>query len=185
MADNYNGYQNRTNLDTDTNNETVSDIVTVNGMDFAISKLDVGLNHIQFTTNELSIYNALDTFKSVESISIMKSNTTEPYATYENLMFTSATISADESVTITMSILSYADIKMKEAEKLQSNIEEIVSKLVYGEDIQSNENMVNLASKVIRGRIDRGEDFDSVIKDYPKMRETERKCVREKCFGHK
>lgn len=173
------------NTPTETKDTTVGDIVTVNGMEYRIRKLDVGLNHVQFITDDLTIHNALDIFKNVDTISLSKSNSTEAYATYENLVFASASISADGAVTVTMTILSYADIKMKESEKLQSNIEDIVSRLIYGEDIRSNGSVVDLAAKVVKHRVGRGEDFDKIIKDYPRMSEHELKFVRERCFGGK
>ena len=188
MANNGNGNSNNGNGNSNNGNgngkgKGNSDIITVNGMEYNIRKLDVGLNHIQFITNDLTIHNAIDIFKDVDTVSLSKSNSTESYATYENLMFASASVAANGSVTVTMTILSYADIKMKESEKLQSNIEDIVSRLIYGEDIRSIGSAVDLVAKVVKSRVDRGEEFDNIMKDYPRMTETEIDFVRERCFG--
>ena len=82
---NGNGNGNSNNGNGNGNGKGNSDIITVNGMEYNIRKLDVGLNHIQFITNDLTIHNAIDIFKDVDTISLSKSNSTESYATYETL----------------------------------------------------------------------------------------------------
>lgn len=96
------------------------DVVSFDGMEHVVKDLSIEKNAIRFTPDKLTIFNVLNTFKNVTSITISKEGSSEPYGVYENITFKSASVFADDSVQVTFSIMSDTDDRLR---KLESEIE--------------------------------------------------------------
>ena len=120
------------------NNDSIlsksNDIVMVDGLSYNVRDLNLDPKYIQFTIDGSTILNVVNTFKNTTSITLLKEGSEEPYGIYENILFSSALVSSEGSITVTFSITSDIDMRLKKLEEYQVDTDMILSDILYGGD---------------------------------------------------
>ena len=108
----------------------MNEIITVNGVSYAAQNVTTGINTISFVLTELSAEEAETAFRNAESLTVGTEE--ETYGNYPNVSFESVTKDVDGIVSVTMHILTKAELQIKELQVSQAEQDEAIADLYGG-----------------------------------------------------
>lgn len=115
----------------------MNETITVGGVKFTAANVTTGLNSISFMLPDLTEDEAKAAFKNAKSLSVGEGKTA--YGEYPDVEFLSITIGANESVTVTMHILSETERQIRELQTSQAEFQvsqaeqdEVIAEMLYG-----------------------------------------------------
>lgn len=117
-------------------NKDVEDVVIVGGASYIVKDVRLDPSYIQFSLEDFSFQNAMNIFRDVTTLELSKNGSDHPYGIYDNIKFTSALVSANGDITITLSVKSDVVVRIELLEECQSLIEAIVAEVLFGGDME-------------------------------------------------
>lgn len=93
----------------------MNEIITVGGVEYTATKVSTGINTISFMLQDLTEDEAKSVFEAVQSLSVGDDGGV--YGEYPDVEFESVTIGADDSVTVSMHILSKTEKQIRDLQK--------------------------------------------------------------------
>ncbi len=108
----------------------MNEIITVGSEKYTATNVETGLNAISFILPDLTGGEAKAAFKNAKSLTVGDEETA--YGEYPDVEFVSITIGEDESVMVTMHILTKTEKQIRELQVSQSEQDEAIAELLYG-----------------------------------------------------
>ena len=106
--------------------------ITANGTQYECQNVSTSTNAITFTLANGDCEDVKATFSEVTEITV--SDGTNIYGTYSNLVFESVTLYADDTIRVTMHIMSEEEIWKANMEASQAEQDDMIASLVFGEE---------------------------------------------------
>lgn len=107
------------------------EIIKANGMEYSCKIVTTGVNSISFTVEEQEITAIEAAFREVTDLEVMGTDEVA-YGTYENLVFESATVYEEGTVSVTMHIKTSDELWKESVEATQAEQDEAIAALMYG-----------------------------------------------------
>lgn len=108
----------------------MNEIITANGVEYAVKNVNTGINTISFTLLE-PMDDSEAAFKETKSLTVGDTKGTA-YGQYPDVEYESLTIAADGKITITMHILTNTEKAVKELQVSQAEQDEVLAEILYG-----------------------------------------------------
>ena len=105
--------------------------ITANGTKYECQNVTTSTNSISFTMEGQEIDTISTAFKDVTELKV-SNESEEVYGTYSNLMFESATVYKDGSITVVMHIPSATEVRLKSLESSQAEQDELIAEIMFG-----------------------------------------------------
>ncbi len=111
----------------------MKETITVGGVKYTATNLATGLNSISFMLHDLTEDEAKAAFKNAKSLTVGDGK--NDYGEYPDVEFVSITTGADESVTVTMHILTKTEKEIRELQVSQSEQDEAIVTMMFGGEV--------------------------------------------------
>lgn len=108
----------------------MNETITVGGVKYTVTNVDTGLNSISFLLPDLTEDEAKAAFKNAKSLTVGDGKTA--YGEYPDVEFVSITIGADESVKVSMHILTETEKQLRELQVSQLEQDEAIAAMMFG-----------------------------------------------------
>lgn len=108
----------------------MKETITVGGVKYTATNVTTGLNSISFMLPDLTEDEAKAAFKNAKSLTVGDEKTA--YGEYPDVEFVSITIGADESITVTMYILTETEKQIRELQVSVSEHDEVIAAMMFG-----------------------------------------------------
>lgn len=116
----------------------MNEIITAGGVEYAAQSIKTDINTISFKLSGLTADEAREAFINIEALTV-GSGGDDVYGKYPDVKFSSVTLEADDSITVTMHILSDVEKQIREVQKTQNEMraslrehDEVIAELLYG-----------------------------------------------------
>lgn len=107
------------------------EIIKANGVEYATKSVTTGTNSISFTMEGQEITATEAAFREVTELDVIGEDKTI-YGTYENLVFESATVYEDGTVSVTMHIKTADELWKESVETSQAEQDEAIATMMFG-----------------------------------------------------
>lgn len=105
--------------------------VIIGGENYKTESVTTGADSISFTLSDMEIADTVAKFSDTTEIEVSGADL-EPYGIYKNLTFESATVDAEELVTVVFHIATIEEMRIKHLESTQSEQDIAISELAFG-----------------------------------------------------
>lgn len=119
----------------------MNEIITAGGVKYTAQSIETGINTISFKLSGLTADEAREAFKNIDALTV-GSGTDDIYGEYPDVKFSSVTLAADDSITVTMHILSDVEKQIREMQKTQTEMQaslrehdEVIAGLLFGGEL--------------------------------------------------
>lgn len=108
-------------------NNQIEDIINLESANCAIGFIDLTI-----ATSTMGIQEAYDKFKGTTEFKLYNDGAVDPYGIYTNLVFSSATINSDETISVKFQVPTVDEIRLSNLEQAVEEHDLALASAVYG-----------------------------------------------------